>query len=235
MQIAAESQEPADDHSYLREKLRVTLDPVPGGNGLALVQAQVSSSRTAWLRFMKRMLTDRIDLFCQHHWRVLKLAGDGEWPLTDNPVLALNYMKPGEYDFGAAWGRHNSNFIMPISPRLAISRRWARRRPAHGMRRRNRRWSFKASSSSERCAGSSPASQTRESSRCDCAPLTRGPTRLKQEAWDSWNDMHLDSEADSTRRGQCRGAATTRSAEVHNAGNDAGNAGFQMVMMKRSL
>jgi hypothetical protein len=46
-QIAAESQEAEDDRNYLREKLRVTFDPVPGGNGLALVQAQVSSSRTA--------------------------------------------------------------------------------------------------------------------------------------------------------------------------------------------
>jgi len=46
-QIAAESQEAEDDRNYLREKLRVTFDPVPRGNGLALVQAQVSSSRTA--------------------------------------------------------------------------------------------------------------------------------------------------------------------------------------------
>src|SRR5882762_3883553 len=107
------------DHS-LREKLRITFDPVPGGNGLAVVQAQVSSSRTAWLRFMQRMLTDRIDVFCQHRWRVMKLACDAEWPLTDNPVLALNYVRPGQYDFGAGWGKHNSNFIMPVSPRLAI-------------------------------------------------------------------------------------------------------------------
>jgi len=46
-QIAAESQEAEDDRNYLREKRRVTFDPVPRGNGLALVQAQVSSSRTA--------------------------------------------------------------------------------------------------------------------------------------------------------------------------------------------
>ena len=102
-QIPAEAQEP-DNHNYLREKLRVTVDPVPGGNGLALVHAQVSSSRTAWLRFMRRMLTDRIELFCHHRWRVLKLASDDEWPLTDNPVLALNYVAPGEYDFRGGLG-----------------------------------------------------------------------------------------------------------------------------------
>jgi len=119
-QIAAQIQEPGNDHNYLREKLCVTFDKVPGSDHVALVQAQVSSSRTAWLRFMRRMLTDRIGLFCQHRWRVMKLADHAEWPLTDNPVLALNYMKPGVYDFGGGWGRHNSNFIMPVSPTLAI-------------------------------------------------------------------------------------------------------------------
>src|SRR5262245_4772434 len=70
-QIAAEIQEPEDDHNYLREKLRVTVDPVLDGSGLALVQAQVSCARTAWLRFMRRMLTDRIDVFrCPNHVRL---------------------------------------------------------------------------------------------------------------------------------------------------------------------
>ena len=69
---------------------------------------------------MRRMLTERIELFCNHRWRVMKLAGDAEWPMTDNPVLALNYVRPGVYDFGAGWGKRNSNFILPVSPRLAV-------------------------------------------------------------------------------------------------------------------
>jgi len=117
--IAAEAAKP-DDHNYLREKLRITIDQVPDSDGVALVQAQISSSRTAWLRFMRRMLTDRIELFCQHRWRVMKLAGDAESPLTDHPVLTLNYYGPGKYDFGAGWGRQGSDFILPVSPRVAV-------------------------------------------------------------------------------------------------------------------
>ena len=72
--IAAEAAEP-EDHNYLREKLRITIDPVPDREGVALVQAQISSSRTAWLRFMRRMLTDRIELFGGE--------GNGDGPTAD--------------------------------------------------------------------------------------------------------------------------------------------------------
>jgi hypothetical protein len=195
-QIAAEAQEEPDDHNYLREKLRITFDPVPGGNGLALVQAQVSSSRTAWLRFMRRMLTDRIDVFCQHRWRVMKLACDAEWPLTDNPVLGLNYLRPGQYDFGAGWGKHNSNFIMPVSPRLAI---------------------FTQVGSKETGAWHASPEQTRElqglavertlrwiiARKPDPNIVAMRPRtvdadayKTEQQAWRTWNDMHLNSEAE---------------------------------------
>jgi len=110
----------SDAANYLRDKLRVTIDPLPGSGGVALVKAEVSSSRTAWLHFMRRMLTERIELFYKHRWRVMKLAGDAEWPLTDHPVLTLNYYGPGKYDFGAGWGREGSEFILPVSPRLAV-------------------------------------------------------------------------------------------------------------------
>jgi hypothetical protein len=50
----------------------------------------------------------------------MKLAGDAEWPLTDPLVLTLNYYGPGKYDFGAGWGLEGSEFILPVSPHLAV-------------------------------------------------------------------------------------------------------------------
>ena len=166
-----------DDANFLREKLRITVDPAPEGDGLALVQAQVSSSRTTWLRFMRRMLTQRIDLFCNHRWRVMKLPGGEEWPLTDNPVLALNYVRPGEYDFGAGWGKHNSNFIMPVSPRLAVFTQVGARRLDPGTRRHNRPPSYSVLLSNALCDGSSTGSRNLGSLRCAHAPLMRKHTR----------------------------------------------------------
>jgi len=62
-ELDAADREP-DAANYLREKLRVTVDPVTDGESLALVQDADQLSRTAWLRFMRRMLTERIEFFC---------------------------------------------------------------------------------------------------------------------------------------------------------------------------
>lgn len=43
--------------------------------------------------------------------------GDEEWPLTDHPVLRLNYFSPGEFDFGGGWNKPGSELMMPVSPR----------------------------------------------------------------------------------------------------------------------
>lgn len=193
-ELATADREP-DTANYLREKLRVTIEPVPDGGGVALVQAQVSSSRTAWLRFMRRMLTERIELFYKHRWRVIKLAGEAEWPLTDHPVVTLNYYGPGKYDFGAGWGRKGSEFILPVSPRLAVCTQVGRKEtgPWHAT-----------------------AAQTAELQRFAVERalrwiIARKPEpwisalrprvvdaeafAVEQESWRTWNAMHLDSEA----------------------------------------
>jgi hypothetical protein len=43
-----------------------------------------------------------------------------EWPLTDHPVLRLNYNSPAECDFDGGWRHAGSEFIMPVSPHLAV-------------------------------------------------------------------------------------------------------------------
>jgi hypothetical protein len=190
----------ADTANYLQDKLRVTIDPVPGSGNVALVKAQVSSSRTAWLRFMRRMLTERIELFYKHRWRVMKLAGDAEWPMTDHPVLTLNYYSPGKYDFSAGWGREGSEFILPVSPRLAVGTQVGRKEtgPWHAT-----------------------TAQTVELQRLVVERalrwiIMRNPeawiTALRprvvdaqafiteQESWKTWNAMHVDSEAEFNAR-----------------------------------
>ena len=114
----AEKQSNPNDN-YLADELRVRMQPVPGRPRLAYVEAQISSSRTAWLAFMRQMLVGRTERFTSHRWRSM-LAGDAEWPLTDHPVITLNWYGPGKFDFGAGWGRERSEFILPVSPDRAI-------------------------------------------------------------------------------------------------------------------
>jgi len=35
-------------------------------------------------------------------------------------VLTLNYYGPDRYDFGAGWGRKGSEFVLPVSPQVAV-------------------------------------------------------------------------------------------------------------------
>lgn len=195
-QIAAETREFGDDHNYLREKLRITVDQVPEKEGIALVQAQVSSSRTAWLRFMRRMLTHRVGLFCQHRWRVMELAEGSEWPLTDNPVLALNYMKPGVYDFGAGWGRPNSNFIMPVSPTVAIFTQVGSK--VGGPWRASEEQTLELQGFAIERALRWIIARKPDPRIAVMRPrlIDAAAYKAEHDAWSSWNDIHLGSEAE---------------------------------------
>jgi hypothetical protein len=138
----------------------------------------------------------RTIITCHHRWRVLKLAGDAEWPLTDNPVLALNYVRPGEYDFGAGWGKHNSNFILPVSPLVALFTQVGAREtgPWHASTDQTRelqgfavertlRWII-ARKPDPQVVAMRPRAVDAEA------------YKTEQEAWRTWNDMHLSSEAE---------------------------------------
>jgi hypothetical protein len=194
-ELAAAAREP-DTANYLREKLRVTVDPVPDGGGVALVQAQVSSSRTAWLRFMRRMLTKRIELFYKHRWRVMKLAGDAEWPLTDHPVLTLNYYGPGKYDFSAGWGREGSEFILPVSPRLAVCTQVGRTEtgPWHATPAQTAELQrFVVERALRWIVARQPEPWI---SALRPRVVDAEAFAIEQESWRTWNSMHLDSEAE---------------------------------------
>jgi hypothetical protein len=120
--------------------------------------------------------------------------------MTDHPVLTLNYYSPGKYDFSAGWGREGSEFILPVSPRLAVGTQVGRKEtgPWHAT-----------------------TAQTVELQRLVVERalrwiIMRNPeawiTALRprvvdaqafiteQESWKTWNAMHVDSEAEFNAR-----------------------------------
>lgn len=106
--------------NHLGDTLRVSIQPAVGPGGETGITAEVSSARAAWLATISSMLVRLERVICQHRWRAIEPAGDAEWPLSDHPVLTLNYFRPDLYDFGAGWGRKGSEFLLPVSPRVAV-------------------------------------------------------------------------------------------------------------------
>ena len=100
------------------DSLRVRIDPPNESNpDQSNVRIEVSVGRRLWIASIRHLLTGAANILCQHRWSVAEPAGDHEWPLTDHPVLRLNYYGPGNYDFRGGWGNEGSEIIMPVSPR----------------------------------------------------------------------------------------------------------------------
>lgn len=110
---------PTPESNFLADQMRIKVTP-DTSEGTAFVAAQVSSSRAIWLATIRHHLIKNVPAICQHRWRAILPAGDAEWPLTDHPVLTLNYDSPERYDFRGGWGHEGTELIMPISPRVAV-------------------------------------------------------------------------------------------------------------------
>lgn len=105
------------------ESLRVHIETESqsiSGAGQAMIRAEVTVGRSLWIASMRHLLTGVADVLCRQRWSVIEPFGDEEWPLTDHPVLRLNYYRPDHYDFGGGWGRAGSEMMMPISPRKLL-------------------------------------------------------------------------------------------------------------------
>jgi hypothetical protein len=96
---------------------KVAVEPPVNSDSGARIRAEAVPGRRFWIATMRRHLTKTAKILCSHRWSVAEPAGDAEWPLTDHPVLRLNYYKSGNYDFGGGWGKHGVQIMMPVSPR----------------------------------------------------------------------------------------------------------------------
>jgi hypothetical protein len=98
--------------------LKVTKEPSADPvSDHGMLRAEVVAGRQLWIAKMRHLLTGVAKTLCLHRWSVAEPAGDAEWPLTDHPVIRLNYHKSDQYDFGGGWGHPGSEIMMPVSPR----------------------------------------------------------------------------------------------------------------------
>ena len=122
-----EDEDSADDDHHgepapnaFADVLKVTIDRSEARDGQVPVRADIRSLRSVWMARIRHLLTGRAGIVCSHRWTTMVPADGEEWPLTDHPVLRLNYDSPQKYDFGGGWGHPGSEFIMPVTPQLAV-------------------------------------------------------------------------------------------------------------------
>ena len=108
----------APERNEFSDIFEVTIEPPSDpSSDEAAIRAVVPLGRRLWIASMRHLLTGAAETLCGHRWSVVEPHGDAEWPLTDHPVLRLNYYEPGRYDFGGGWGKRGSEIMMPVSPR----------------------------------------------------------------------------------------------------------------------
>lgn len=113
------SREDGKEHNEFSELINVSIEksPEPESNETFL-RAEVILGRRSWIASMHHLLKGRAaEVLCDHQWSIAEAAEDIEWPLTDHPVLKLNYYGPGRYDFRGGWGKSRGDIVMPLTPR----------------------------------------------------------------------------------------------------------------------
>lgn len=105
----------------LKDVLRVHIEKIPTEQGGgAWVKSEIVGGRKLWLSMNRHLLGGIARVFAEHRWGIYEPFGDTEWPLTDRPVLKLNWYGEGKYDFKGGWGNPKGDIMMPLSPRKLL-------------------------------------------------------------------------------------------------------------------
>lgn len=96
------------------------------------LEAEMLLGRRMWLAGVKRRLELHSSVLHKHRWTILHAPPDLPWFTSDSPVLRLNYMAPGEYDFGGGWDNDGGELLMPLSPQHLLYTRMGMPCPRRG-------------------------------------------------------------------------------------------------------
>lgn len=111
--------QPAERNEF-SELFRVSVEhPEDKSLKEANVVATLTTGRQFWVAQMRHVLRmgRPMEALLRHQWSIAQPASDEEWPLTDHPVVKLNYYGSGKYDFRGGWGKRGTEIMMPLSPR----------------------------------------------------------------------------------------------------------------------
>lgn len=96
-------------------------------NGKATLKAETIVGRAMWHWSLRHLLTSTVEKIPYKGWSILKAAPGCSWPTSDNPLMRLNYVDGGRYDFRGGWGVPNGDVLLPLSPTRILHRCGGRR------------------------------------------------------------------------------------------------------------
>jgi len=103
-------------HPFVHEfPARVTTE-IEAGAEHGKLRLETIPGRALWLFSLRHLLTETVAVLVRHRWTILRPPRGFTWLTSDNPVIRLNYYKPGHYDFEGGWGRDGCELLLPLSP-----------------------------------------------------------------------------------------------------------------------
>jgi hypothetical protein len=111
--------------------LRVTKEIEPG-HDVGKLKAEVVVGRSVWLFSMRHLLKNTVSVLQQQKWTILSAPQGIHWITSDDPVIKLNYYRPGVYDFKGGWGNRGTEILLPLSPRHLLYTQVGQRRSRRG-------------------------------------------------------------------------------------------------------
>jgi len=111
--------------------IRVTTAIQPGEE-FGTVKCEVVAGRGLWFFGIRRLLTSTIKVLLEQKWTVLRAPDGLKWFTSDNPVIRLNYYRPGSYDLRGGWGRKGGEIMLPLDSCHLLYAKIGERPPQRG-------------------------------------------------------------------------------------------------------
>ncbi len=109
---------PSTSHDAFSKTIHVQLEqPTNHVKNNGFVRASVRIGRKFWTTSVREQLLQNTEIIHCERWSVVEPFGNEQWPLTDHPVVRLNFYQTGKYNFHGGWGMKGSEILMPVSPR----------------------------------------------------------------------------------------------------------------------
>lgn len=95
---------------------KVKISPHLDSSEHARLHIEATTGRAYWLAMQEYLLKGIAKQLLNHKWSLVSPAKGYEWPITDRPVIKLNYHNKNQFDFEGGWGSPGTEILMPISP-----------------------------------------------------------------------------------------------------------------------